>query len=180
MSYIIDEAVGFNVRKLRLEQNLTQQALAQRAGVSKQTISNIEKATAGANSKTVERIAECLGVSPLALYHEPDRTEDVSFKRVSLPARTNGDYAQEIQRILDIAADDARSSLYSQHIQPVLADFFVQNTDNLIIQVKRAPHGREQGIVEAFRDDLLGSLRASVYNHHQNNRQGMEDELIEE
>lgn len=181
MSYRIDEAVGFNVRKLRLEQSLTQQALAQRAGVSKQTISNIEKGTAGANSRTVERIAECLGVSPLALYREPDRMEDISFKRVSSVAgRANMDYAQEIQRILDRAADDAKGSFFNQHIQPIFTDFFAENTDNLVFQVKSAPHGKEQGIVETFRDDLLGSLRASVYNHHQNKRQDMEDEVIEE
>lgn len=180
MSYKIDEAVGFNVRKLRLEQSLTQQALAQRAGVSKQTISNIEKGTAGANSRTVERIAECLGVSPLALYREPDGMEDISFKRVSSVAgRANMDYAQEIQRILDRAADDAKGSFFNQHIQPVFTDFFAENTDNLIIQVKSAPHGKEQGIVEIFRDDLLGSLRASVYDHLRD-KQDMEDGLVED
>lgn len=181
MSYRIDEAVGFNVRKLRLEQSLTQQALAQRAGVSKQTISNIEKGTAGANSRTVERIAECLGTSPLALYREPDWMEDISFKRVSsVAASTSMDYAQEIQRILDRAVDDSKSGFYNKHIQPVLTDFFAENTDNLIIQVKSAPHGKEQGIVEIFRDDLLGSLRASVYNHLRDKQQDMEDELVED
>ncbi len=39
LGYKIDEVVALNLRTLRLERKLTQEALAERAGVSKQTIS---------------------------------------------------------------------------------------------------------------------------------------------
>lgn len=176
----IDEAVGYNVKAARIERKLTQQVLAERAGLTKQSISNIEKGM-GANTKTIDRIAQSLDISPLSLYCEPDRREDISFKRVaSFPVRTNKSYVQEIQGILDVVADDTRSNIFSGHIQPVLSDFFAENMENLIFQVKSAPYGKENGIVETFRDDLLGNLRTSIYNNPNTPGQDMEDELIEE
>ena len=80
MSLRIDETVGYHIKELRLERNLTQQALAMQAGVSKQTISNLEKGR-GAKSSTLEGLAKCLGVSPFAVFQEIQEDQEFLFRR---------------------------------------------------------------------------------------------------
>ena len=78
MALRIDETVAHNLKLIRLRHHMTQQALADRANLSKQTKSNLEKGQ-GASSKTLERLAECLDVSPLTFYQEKSEHEDIQF-----------------------------------------------------------------------------------------------------
>ena len=55
------------LRDLRLEVPLTQLELAQRAGVSKTTIVNIEAGRIAPHPPTVRKLAEALGVDPRVL-----------------------------------------------------------------------------------------------------------------
>ncbi|MDK0520404.1 helix-turn-helix transcriptional regulator [Streptomyces sp. ML-6] len=62
--------VGEQIRAHRLAANLTQQALAESAGLEKQTVSLIENGHQSPRIDTVWRIARALGVSVADLVRE--------------------------------------------------------------------------------------------------------------
>lgn len=55
---------GKQVRKIRLEQNLSQEELADRAGVHRTYIGMIERAEKNITLENIEKIAKALKVSP--------------------------------------------------------------------------------------------------------------------
>ena len=54
---------GEKLKFLRLEANLTQEALADRLGIKKQTISRYENSEREPNIRTAKKLADALGVS---------------------------------------------------------------------------------------------------------------------
>lgn len=58
---------GKQVRKIRLEQNLSQEELADKAGVHRTYIGMIERAEKNITLENIEKIAKALGVSPKEL-----------------------------------------------------------------------------------------------------------------
>ena len=60
-------ALGENVRRLREEKFLSTAELAEKAGVSRNTLWRIESGQYAAVPKTVRKIAEALGVQPTDL-----------------------------------------------------------------------------------------------------------------
>jgi len=54
--------IGGRIRDLRLGQNLTQEAVAERAGVSYKFLGEVERGTANPSLLTVDRICRALGV----------------------------------------------------------------------------------------------------------------------
>lgn len=58
---------GKQVRKIRLEQNLSQEELADRAGVHRTYIGMIERAEKNITLENIEKIAKALKVSPKEL-----------------------------------------------------------------------------------------------------------------
>ena len=56
------------LRRLREEHALTQQELADRAGIKRSTISLLETELHGGSAKTVRALAKALGVKPIQLY----------------------------------------------------------------------------------------------------------------
>ncbi|WP_406014313.1 helix-turn-helix domain-containing protein [Streptomyces sp. NBC_00984] len=62
--------VGEQIRNRRLAANLTQQALAESAGLEKQAISHIENGHASPRLDTVWRLAQALGVGVADLVRE--------------------------------------------------------------------------------------------------------------
>lgn len=62
------ETLGRNVRALRAERDLTQEAAAERAGVTLQHWSRVEGGKTNASMLTVARIAAALGVEPVELF----------------------------------------------------------------------------------------------------------------
>jgi transcriptional regulator with XRE-family HTH domain len=56
------------LRRLRQEHALTQQELADQAGVKRSTISLLETELHGGSAKTVRALAKALGVTPIQLY----------------------------------------------------------------------------------------------------------------
>jgi transcriptional regulator with XRE-family HTH domain len=61
------------LRALRTERLLTQEALAVLAQVSPATVNRIESKGAPADLATIRKLADALGVSPVALMRDPDR-----------------------------------------------------------------------------------------------------------
>lgn len=58
---------GKRVRKMRLEQNLSQEELANKAGVHRTYIGMIERAEKNITLENIEKIAKALGLSPKEL-----------------------------------------------------------------------------------------------------------------
>jgi transcriptional regulator with XRE-family HTH domain len=59
--------VGRNVRRLRLESGLTQEAFAERSGLSQQYISGLEGGSRNPTVVTLHELANALGVAPADL-----------------------------------------------------------------------------------------------------------------
>lgn len=64
----LTQTLAANVVQRRRAAHLSQTALAERAAVSRATISNIERALYDPTLATIERIADALGVSVLKLF----------------------------------------------------------------------------------------------------------------
>lgn len=62
---------GRNLREARRNAGLSQQALADRAGIDRATISLIENDRESPRTDTVLRLADVLGVTPAALWRDP-------------------------------------------------------------------------------------------------------------
>ena len=64
--------VAANIKQRRKALGLTQEALAQEAGISSQHLSKIERCACSPTMDTVVRIALSLGTTPAALFEDPD------------------------------------------------------------------------------------------------------------
>lgn len=60
-------ALGEQVRRLREERFLSPSELAEKAGISRNTLYRIESGQYAAYPKTIRKLAEALGVEPTAL-----------------------------------------------------------------------------------------------------------------
>jgi DNA-binding XRE family transcriptional regulator len=83
--------IGQNVKSARLNANLTQECLAELAGVHWQTISYIENAKFPCSVVTFHKISQALGISPNRLFEglpEPDRAWQEKIKK-SLARKRN-------------------------------------------------------------------------------------------
>ena len=69
-----------NVRRLRLERNLTQEILAEGAGLHTNYISSVERGQRNISIGNIERIACALGVSMAELLTEPDKPRKTHAK----------------------------------------------------------------------------------------------------
>lgn len=64
--------MNYRVKELREKLGMTQEELAQKSGVSRATISALEKGTEKATStKTLNKIAEALGTTVDAIFFSP-------------------------------------------------------------------------------------------------------------
>lgn len=69
-----------NVRRLRLERNLTQEVLAEGAGLHTNYISSVERGQRNISIGNIERIACALGVTMAELLTEPDKPRKTHTK----------------------------------------------------------------------------------------------------
>lgn len=65
--------VGRNVKRIRLEKGLTQEALADLSGHSQQYISGLEQGKRNPTVVSVHEIAQAMGVTHLDLLTPPER-----------------------------------------------------------------------------------------------------------
>jgi transcriptional regulator with XRE-family HTH domain len=73
--------LGLAMRRLRHERNLSQEALADRAGLDRTFISLLERGRRRATLESTEAIAQALGVTLESLIHEmQDQSADTNSK----------------------------------------------------------------------------------------------------
>ncbi len=63
--------VGRNIRRLRQERGLSQEDLADEIGVHRTYMGGVERGERNLTLRSLERLAERLGVSPLSLLEDP-------------------------------------------------------------------------------------------------------------
>ena len=177
MALRIDETVAHNLKLIRVRHHLTQQALADRANLSKQTISNLEKGQ-GASSKTIERLAECLDVSPLTFYQEVSESNDIKLIRVSAPSTDSSQplvYITEINNVFNRAINNTKEHIYYKRVVPVIKDFFKANMDNILRNLDTEINSKNYHIIYAVEETLMGNIKQSIFNNEDEL-----DDLIEE
>jgi transcriptional regulator with XRE-family HTH domain len=64
--------VGRNIRRLRRERGLSQEDLADEIGVHRTYMGGVERGERNLTLRSLERLAERLGVSPLSLLEDTD------------------------------------------------------------------------------------------------------------
>ena len=64
--------VGRNIRRLRQERGLSQEDLADEIGVHRTYMGGVERGERNLTLRSLEHLAERLGVSPLSLLADPD------------------------------------------------------------------------------------------------------------
>lgn len=166
MALRIDETVAHNLKLIRLRHHMTQQALADRANLSKQTISNLEKGQ-GASSKTLERLAECLDVSPLTFYQEVSEHEDIQFKRVS--ATGTGStyplaYVNELNGIVNRVISDTKDLIYYQNVSPIIKNYFNTNADSILNNLNTEISSKNYHILSAVEVTLMSSIKQAIFS----------------
>jgi transcriptional regulator with XRE-family HTH domain len=67
----LKEVMAVNLRRIRHDKNMTQEELADRAGLSARYVGAIERANKSASVTVLGRIAEALGVEAAALLERP-------------------------------------------------------------------------------------------------------------
>ncbi|WP_312597793.1 helix-turn-helix transcriptional regulator [Brevundimonas sp.] len=70
-----EKIIGANIKRLRRERGLSQEALAGEAGLAMRHIGRIERGEGNPTVSMVARIANVLGVHPGALYDESATTK---------------------------------------------------------------------------------------------------------
>jgi transcriptional regulator with XRE-family HTH domain len=68
----LKEVMAINLRRTRHDQQLTQEELAERAGLSARYVGAIERAAVSASVTVLGQIAEALGVEPGDLLKNPN------------------------------------------------------------------------------------------------------------
>ena len=63
---------GHNIRRLRLERKLTQEELAQKAGINRSYLGSVERGGRRVSMENIARLAKALGVSADVLFRSAD------------------------------------------------------------------------------------------------------------
>ena len=77
----LGQLVADNLRAVRLQKKLSQESLAQKAGLSVSYVSMLERGQRSPPLDTLEALAKGLGVSPLALLQELPRQKATTPRR---------------------------------------------------------------------------------------------------
>lgn len=66
----LQKIVGRNLRRYRLERGFSQEAFADHMGVHRTYMGAVERGERNLTLRTLERLAEFIGVNPLELLHD--------------------------------------------------------------------------------------------------------------
>ncbi|GGF33784.1 helix-turn-helix domain-containing protein [Echinicola rosea] len=81
-----DNSISAKLKGLRSSKGISQELLAEEAGVSLRTVQRIESGTSKPSGSTCQRLAEALGISP-DVFIDPNLIENTDFlKKMSLSA----------------------------------------------------------------------------------------------
>ena len=98
-------ALGQRLRALRTEAGLTQQAVADRAGVTDGWISRIERGDGGALTlRTLERVVEAVGARLDLRTPTPDEEDPAAREVATLYSQVDEETRQAIRSLLRVAA----------------------------------------------------------------------------
>ncbi|MDA3920206.1 MAG: XRE family transcriptional regulator [Salinisphaera sp.] len=86
--------VAANVRRLRHAGGLSQQTLADEAGVSRRMLVNIEKGDVNVSLNTLDSLAEALGVLFYALVAPPDSADSARIDEIAWAGESPGSEAR--------------------------------------------------------------------------------------
>jgi putative transcriptional regulator len=100
------EILARNVIIYRARRELSQTALAEKAGVSRATVSGIERCVADPATSIVSKIAEVLGTSLHELFLNDMPPETASDEELAQLAKTAGDDAVDAHALI-VAIDEA-------------------------------------------------------------------------
>ena len=117
------ESLRINVIVERARARLSQSELAKKAGVSRQTISRIERASSDVGLAVIERIATALGTTVTVLVepYEPDFPDDAELARTLTEPRGNYIDADAFLAALDEAAGRTEIKRFSRAGRPPLS-----------------------------------------------------------
>lgn len=85
----IDDRLGHRLKALRTAQNLTLEALAERAGISRAMISRIERGESSPTAALLGRLCAGLGISLAALFADETRRGDPMSRAAAQPVWTD-------------------------------------------------------------------------------------------
>ncbi|MGS0468167.1 helix-turn-helix domain-containing protein [Cobetia marina] len=105
--------VAANVRRLRLAAELSQQALADQAEISRRMLVNIEKGDVNVSLGTLDKLAEALGVLFYALVQPPESEDSARINEVAWVGK-----APESPAVLLARSRPHRKSSYGAGLWP--------------------------------------------------------------
>ena len=85
----INELIASRLHELRAEQGLTLAALADRSGVSRSTISLIERGESSATATVLDKLSAALGVTLASLFEQPRAAPSPVARRQDQPVWTD-------------------------------------------------------------------------------------------
>ena len=95
------ELITKNIKRLRLSLGLTQEIFAEKAGLTVQGLSNIERNKYQPNSETIDRICEAFNIAPAQLLLSPEHLDNKNIL-MNINAMLNSCNTKELSKIHDI------------------------------------------------------------------------------
>lgn len=106
----ITESFCENLRNKRKERGLTQERLAQRAGISYNFISQLERGMKAPTLRTVEKLADALDLDPLDLFQPTNNEEPSERKMLRTFRRIKENRLSLAQKVLEVFAQEREST----------------------------------------------------------------------
>lgn len=98
------QLIALNLRKYRDEQNLTQEEVAEAAGISTAFLANMERGCKIMSVPVLRNLADALGVSTDALLYE-ENTDRLSTITALLRDKPDS-FVQAVEKIIRLAIDE--------------------------------------------------------------------------
>jgi len=132
-------SVGRKIRQLRERRNLSQQAMAEQSGLSRNTMSLIERGQSSPTVSTLKRIADALNVDINAFFDSLDQTDIIFTKAAQRPSL----------QLSECLLADLGVGLIEQYVTPLL--------------LRLDPGARSGHLVSHEGQDFVFCLRGEVH-----------------
>lgn len=131
-------SLGNNLKKTRINKNLTQKELAEKSGITRESIGNYERGDRIPPADILEKIATALGVSLQSLLWAEDKfiKDLLSYFQKAYRNSTNH-FPREDQVINILAQNSIITDLVTQLIQDDYNNFTVKEIENIILYIKK-------------------------------------------
>lgn len=95
------ELINRNIKKLRQDNNLTQEKFAEKIGLSIQGLSNIERNRYQPTSDTIDKICKVFKITPAELLSLPDNNDEQIIKNINIMlSKCNKTKLKKIEKII--------------------------------------------------------------------------------